>query len=116
MAGSHEQEQQHGERAAEPEVEAPAERDPVHLQRDHVRVVLGRLGREDQHQVEDLQYIDHQGHQDDRQHRPQQRDGDPAEDLPLRGAVDPGRLEDSRGRAASPAAISTMAKPAQIQT
>ena len=43
--------------------------------------------------------------------------GDPPEHLPLGRTVDPGRLEDVRGGvAARPAAISTIANPAQIQT
>ena len=42
----HEQEQEHGDRRAEPEVVDAAERRAPHRERDHVRVVLRRAGRD----------------------------------------------------------------------
>ena len=101
IAGKHQQQQEHGERAAQAEV-ADAERRLPQLQRDHVRVALRRPGGDHEHEVEDLQHVDHQGHEDDGEHGSQQRHGDLAEDLPLVATVDPRRFEGLPGIAARP--------------
>ena len=61
----HEQEQEHGDCRAGAEVVDAAECRAPHRERDHVRVRLHRLGREGEHDVENLQDVDEHRHEDD---------------------------------------------------
>ena len=113
--GIDEQEQEHRDRRPETKVVDAAEGRPPHGKRDHVGVVLDRSRRDRDDDVEDLEDVDQHRHEDDREHGREERDGDPSEDLPFARAVRTRGLERSRGIAASPAAITTIEKPAQTQ-
>ena len=109
-----EQEDQHRDRRSDAEVVAAAERRSPHRQREHVGVVLTLSRGNEDDDVEHLEHVDQHRHEDHGEPPA------PARGVTLRNTWNSlapsvrAASSTSRGIAARPAAITTIAKPAQI--